>query len=155
MRSAIGVPELTNTNIREKHEIRVRPGPTGPIKCIRFLAIIRLRNQSGFTSKNQPRNQSGFTHSHPGTHRIRVSLLSVCVTSADAFLVKIRGAGPCRGGVHTLHGCARWSPISRIRVSWRAWRLPRRWPDGGRRSTVVRWTRRRAVPAYAPVPDLT
>ena len=37
----------------------------------------------------------------------------------------------------------------------RAWRLPGRWPDGGRGSTVVRWTRRRAVPAYAPIPDLT
>ena len=28
-------------------------------------------------------------------------------------------------------------------------------PDGGRRSIVARWTRRRAVPAYAPTPDLT
>ena len=27
------------------------------------------------------------------------------------FFVEIRGAGPCRGGVHTLHGCVRWSPI--------------------------------------------
>ena len=31
------------------------------------------------------------------------------------------------------------------------WRLP----DGGRRSTVARWTRRRAAPAYAPITDLT
>ena len=23
------------------------------------------------------------------------------------FLVEIRGAGPCRGGVHTLHDCVR------------------------------------------------
>ena len=37
----------------------------------------------------------------------------------------------------------------------RAWRLPERWPDGGRGSTVARWTRRRAAPAYAPIPDLT
>ena len=37
----------------------------------------------------------------------------------------------------------------------KAWRLPGRWPDVGRRSTVARWTRRRAVPAYAPIPDLT
>ena len=35
-----------------------------------------------------------------------------------------------------------------------AWRLPGRWPDGGRRNTVARWTRRRAAPAYAPIPDL-
>ena len=39
--------------------------------------------------------------------------------------------------------------------AWRAWRLPGRWPDGGRRSTVARWTRRRAAPSYAPIPDLT
>ena len=34
--------------------------------------------------------------------------------------------------------------------------LPGRWPDGGRRSTVATWTRRRAAPAYAPhtCPDL-
>ena len=57
-------------------------------------------------------------------------------------------------GAHTLRGCVRWSPILRMRA-WRAWRLPGRWPDGGRRSTVARWTRRRAVPAYAPIPDLT
>ena len=37
-----------------------------------------------------------------------------------------------------------------------AWRLPGRWPDVGRRSTVARWTRHRAAPAYAPIwPDLT
>ena len=35
------------------------------------------------------------------------------------------------------------------------WRLPGRWPDGGRRSTVAKWTRRRAAPSYAPIPDLT
>ena len=28
------------------------------------------------------------------------------------------------------------------------------WPDEGW-STVARWTRRRAAPAYAPIPDLT
>ena len=39
--------------------------------------------------------------------------------------------------------------------AWRAWRLPGRWPDGGRRSTVAKWTRRRAAPAYAPIADLT
>ena len=39
--------------------------------------------------------------------------------------------------------------------AWRAWRLPGRWPDGGRRSTVARWTRRRVVPAYAAIPDMT
>ena len=27
------------------------------------------------------------------------------------FLVEIRGAGPCRGGAHTLRGCVRWRPI--------------------------------------------
>ena len=36
----------------------------------------------------------------------------------------------------------------------RAWRLPGRWSDGGRRSTVTRWTRRHAAQAYAPIPDL-
>ena len=66
------------------------------------------------------------------------------------FQKNIRVAGPCRGGAHTLHGCVRWSPIWRIR----AWRLPGRWPDGGLRSTVARWTRRRAAPAYAPIPDV-
>ena len=39
--------------------------------------------------------------------------------------------------------------------AWRAWRLPGRWPDGGRRSTVARWTRRHAAPACATIPDLT
>ena len=58
----------------------------------------------------------------------------------------------CAGGAHTLHGCVRWNPIRGIRA-WRAWRLPGRWPDGGRRSTVARWTRRRTAPAYAPIPD--
>ena len=28
-----------------------------------------------------------------------------------------------------------------------------RWPDGGRRCAVARWTRRRAAPAYALIPD--
>ena len=27
------------------------------------------------------------------------------------FLVEIRVAGPCRGGVHRLHNCVRWSPF--------------------------------------------
>ena len=49
------------------------------------------------------------------------------------------GDGPCRGGVHRLHGCVKRRPIWRIRA-WRAWRLPGRWPDGGRRRTVARWT---------------
>ena len=54
-----------------------------------------------------------------------------------------------------LHGCVRWSPICRIRER-RAWRLPGRWSDGGRScSTVARWTRRRAAPAYVAIPDLT
>ena len=33
--------------------------------------------------------------------------------------------------------------------------LPGRWRDGGRRSTVGRWTLRRVAPAYAIIPDLT
>ena len=70
------------------------------------------------------------------------------------FLVEIRGAAPCRGGVHRLHGCVRWSPIWRIWV-WRAWRLSGRWPDGGRKSTVAGWTRRRAASAYTPISQLT
>ena len=37
--------------------------------------------------------------------------------------------------VHTLHGCDRWSSIWGIWVL-RSWRLPGRWPDGGRRSTM-------------------
>ena len=40
-------------------------------------------------------------------------------------------------------------------ASRRAWHLPGRWPEGGRRSTVARWTRRRAAPAYALTPDPT
>ena len=52
--------------------------------------------------------------------------------------------------VHTL--VASGGLIWRI---WRAWRLPGRWPDGGRSSTVARWTRRRAAPVYAPIPELT
>ena len=35
----------------------------------------------------------------------------------------------------------------------RAWRLSGRWPDGGRRSTVARWTRRRAASASATIRD--
>ena len=34
-------------------------------------------------------------------------------------------------------------------------RLPGRWPDGGRKSTIARCTRRRADPAYALIPELT
>ena len=62
------------------------------------------------------------------------------------------------------------NPIWRI-PAWRAWRLPRRWPDGGlsegyghggpgvclgdgQKSTVAGWTRRRAAPAYALIPGL-
>ena len=48
---------------------------------------------------------------------------------------------------------ARRRPIRRI-WAWRAWRLTGRWSDGGRRSTVPGWTRRRAAPAYARIPDL-
>ena len=70
------------------------------------------------------------------------------------FPVEIRGAGPCRGGVHILHGCVRWRAIWRI-WTWRVWHLPGWWPDGGRTSTVARWMRRRAAPAYAPIPDLS
>ena len=47
----------------------------------------------------------------------------------------------------------RWSPIWGIRA-WRAWRLPRQWPDGGL-NEYRRKTRRRAVLTYAPIPDLT
>ena len=32
--------------------------------------------------------------------------------------------------------------------TWRVWRLSGRWPDGGRRNTVARWTQRRVAPAY-------
>ena len=65
----------------------------------------------------------------------------------EFFLVEIRG------GAHRLHVCVRWRPIWRIRA-WRAWRLPWRWPDGGRGTTVARLTRRRIAPAYVPIPDL-
>ena len=41
--------------------------------------------------------------------------------------------------IHLIHG--------------RAWCLPGRWRDGGRGSTVARWTRRPAAPAYAPLTD--
>ena len=75
------------------------------------------------------------------------------IPSIGFCLAEIRGAGPCRRGDHTLHGCVRWSPIRRMRT-WRAWRLPGRWPDRGRRSSVARWTRRRAAPACAPIPDM-
>ena len=33
--------------------------------------------------------------------------------------------------------------------------MPGRWPDVDRRSTLVEWTRRRAVPTYAPITDNT
>ena len=38
------------------------------------------------------------------------------------FLIEIRVAGPYRGGVHTLHGCVRWSIIWSVKA-WRSWRL--------------------------------
>ena len=41
-------------------------------------------------------------------------------------------------------------PIWKIRA-WRAWCLPGRWPDGGRRSTI----RRHAAPVYGTTSDLT
>ena len=52
-----------------------------------------------------------------------------------------------------LCGYVRWTLIWGI-WTWRAWRLPGRWPDGGG-STVVGWTRRRAAPAYTPVAHAT
>ena len=57
-------------------------------------------------------------------------------------------------GLASVRAIARRRPIWRIRA-WRAWRLPGRWLDGARRSTVARWTRRRAASTYAPIPDLT
>ena len=45
--------------------------------------------------------------------------------------------------------------VNQILRFWRDWRLPGRWPDGGRGSAVVKWTRRRAAAAYAPIPALT
>ena len=56
-------------------------------------------------------------------------------------------------GLASAWAMARPSPIWRIRT-WQAWRLPGRWSDGGRRSTVARWTRRRTAPAYVLIPDL-
>ena len=38
--------------------------------------------------------------------------------------------GPCWGAVRMVRVCTRWKLIWRI-WAWRAWRLPRRWPDGG------------------------
>ena len=88
--------------------------------------------------------------------RTPTELIYMRIPPIGFFPVEIRAAGPCRGGVHTLHGCVTRSPIWGIRA-WRAWRLPRRWPDGGRRSTVARWTRWLAATAYAPIfhSDLT
>ena len=43
------------------------------------------------------------------------------------------------GGVYRLHGFDRWRHVRGIRA-WRPRRLPGRWPDGGRNSTVARWT---------------
>ena len=63
-------------------------------------------------------------------------------------LFEIREAGPCRGAASRLRGGVRWGLIWTWK-SWRPPRLPGQWPDGGRSSTVVGWTRRRAAPAYA------
>ena len=56
-------------------------------------------------------------------------------------------------GLASARAMARRRPIWRMRA-WRAWRLPGRWPDGGRRSTVARRTRQRAASAYVPITDL-
>ena len=49
--------------------------------------------------------------------------------------------------------CGRISKYRRLN-SYGLWRLPGRWPDGGRGSIVAKWTRRRAAPAYDPISDL-
>ena len=58
------------------------------------------------------------------------------------------GRGVCLGDGQT-------EAFPEVIWAWRVWRLPERWQDGGRRSTVAGWTRRRAAPAYAPIPNLT
>ena len=70
----------------------------------------------------------------------------------EFFPVKIRGAGLCRRVDHELHGCVMCSLIWKIQARL-AWRLHGRWLDGSRRSTVARWTRRRAAPAFVHIPD--
>ena len=50
-------------------------------------------------------------------------------------------------GLASAMAVARRRPMWGI-WAWRAWHLPGRWTDGGRRSTVTRWTRRRAAPSY-------
>ena len=57
-------------------------------------------------------------------------------------------------GLASAWAMARRKHIWRI-WKWRAWRLPGRCPDGGRKSTVARWTRWRDAPAYTTMPDLT
>ena len=68
------------------------------------------------------------------------------------FLVEIRGAGPCRGGVYSFKVALDGVLFEGYGYGAHGVCLG----DGqtGRGSTVVRWTRRRAAPAYARIPDV-
>ena len=87
-------------------------------------------------SSKSPRQNQVSTSNLSSSLLVHIIIISfVCkslrrIPPIGFFLVEIRVAGPCRGGVHTLHGCVRWSPVGRI-WAWRAWRLPGRWLDGG------------------------
>ena len=59
------------------------------------------------------------------------------------------GPGVCLGDGQTE------AYLKNMSMTGLPWPLPGRWPDGSRRSTVTRWTRRRVAPAYVPIPDLT
>ena len=69
-----------------------------------------------------------------------------CSYTKPTLEIKIK-LPPCPNHLQIEYDSSRSSGMA-------AWRLPGRWPDGGRRSTVARWTRGRAAPAYAPIPDL-
>ena len=73
--------------------------------------------------------------------------------SIGIVLAEIRAAGPYRGASTGFMVASNGAPYET--GAWWARRMTGRWPDGGRRSTVARWMRRRAATAYAPIPDLT
>ena len=67
--------------------------------------------------------RSDYVAVHPVLHSLRPQIFPFLVSLTPTpnelpmqapigfFLVEMRGAGPCRGGAHTLHGCVRRSPI--------------------------------------------
>ena len=133
--------------------------------------LLRLRRQRVSSPKIEyrPCGDGSFiqTHAYHGVYMWPSSIINdFTIPSTTALLNRNLWTYRLEDPAHRILSCQdprRWTmPRGRPHAPWlrqvesylkdTGWRLPGRWPDGGRRSTVARWTRRRAAPAYAPIP---